>query len=206
MFPEVIRITRQIVEAQGHLSYIIENVKGAVDNVYVRHMVGDPVIGLAELHGSGAHHDTLFWTNIRERGSLQAHLDVPTGHRPAADALREHGWSPDWQLHSGSPVFLNKFVSYPGSYAHRTKPDGVTAGPAMSWHAPSKTYREAPARMREHFMGLSGDDTAAVPTFTDRQRCELIGVGIDPNLATALIAGGIAHHPAATAPRPPRHP
>ena len=194
VFPEVIRIARQIFEAQGYLSYVIENVKGAVDNTYVRHMVGDPVFGRAELHGSGARRDTLFWTNLGDRDSIQAHLDVPTGHRPAALILREHGWSPEWQLHAGSPEFLNKFVSYPGSYAHRMKPDGVTPGPAMLWHAPSKTYREAPARMREHLMSLSGDDTA-VPTFTDRHRCELIGASIDPNLATALIAGGILTRP-----------
>ena len=106
VFPEVIRIARQIEEAQSYLSYVIENVKGAVDNVYVRHMVGDPVVGHAELHGSGARRDTLFWSNIGERAALQAHLDVPTGHRPDADALREHGWSPDWQLNSGSPVFF----------------------------------------------------------------------------------------------------
>ena len=158
-------------------------------------MVGDPVFGRAELHGSGARRDTLFWTNIGDRDSIRAHLDVPTGHRPAALILREHGWSPEWQLHAGSPEFLNKFVSYPGSYAHRMKPDGVTPGPAMLWHAPSKTYvREAPARMREHLMSPSGDDTA-VPTFTDRHRCELIGASIDPNLATALIARGILTRP-----------
>ena len=156
-------------------------------------MVGDPVFGRAELHGSGACRDTLFWTNIRDRDSLQAHLDVPTGHRPAALILREHGWSLEWQLHSWSPEVLNKFVSYPGSYAHRMKPDGVTPGPLCHGTRPLRHTARPPPYARAAYEPIGR--RYGSPAFTNRHRCELIEASIDPNLATALIAGGIPTRP-----------
>mmetsp|Transcript_38512 Transcript_38512/g.108858 ORF Transcript_38512/g.108858 Transcript_38512/m.108858 type:complete len:83 (+) Transcript_38512:1882-2130(+) len=78
----------------------LENVKATVVDGNITYMVGQSVYGRTHEHGSAAHRDTMFWTNMGPRNQLQQRLDQPTAAPCTSQQLLErHGLADKYNLH-----------------------------------------------------------------------------------------------------------
>lgn len=196
VLPQVLRIITALYRKQpSGLTYIVENVPGALRFPEVRQALGEPVLIDAVQYGSAAHRRTCFWSNAAPPRVTQDrlyHLRVlpPLTLRDLLQqALPLHQYFP----YAHSPQYFPKFMRRHGSYAHRLQRDGHP-GPGMVQTVSGQAL-ELPADGRELAMGFYRGATAA-PALHDQQRRQLLGNCIDVNLATAYI-GAIMDPPAA---------
>ena len=191
VFPATLRLLHVLQDLQPRdpPSYIIENVPASRNYSCLIDALGNPVTGDAIFHGSAAHRDTLFWTNMAPLRVLQESLDTPSVSQPwtMRQFLLDLGLERKFLMHEGNTEHFGKFVRSLHSYAHRIDGHG---NPGRSQLIFEGRPIELPPSLRELAMGFNLGDTRP-PNISEKEHHELLGNCIDINLATHLVKSAI---------------
>jgi hypothetical protein len=187
------------------VAYLLENVHplsnptGQRDLQVIRQYVGQEAVVDAAAAGSYAHRLRLIWTNLMPANLLQAaHTYIPSFSDRYVDDILEEGrksmpvkksdYAPMAVVNEkGKPrMALPTLMATPQSHAFRQQ------GPGMIRDVLTGQLSEPTANERERAMGFPTGSTAA-PGVTEEQRRQMLGLAMDCNSLTWMLAISFAY-------------